>query len=73
MTLEKTIKVLDKKHLKLKEATFKSALRPLSGDDLPIIGELKYRLALASIKDKMADNTNQPLVLKDKQLYQTST
>ena len=44
ITLSKALKVLDAKSLNLEEVTFKSALRPLSGDDLPIVG--KSRLLL---------------------------
>ena len=39
ITLSKALKVLDAKYLKLDDVTFKSALRPLSGDDLPIVGK----------------------------------
>ena len=38
VTLAKALKVLDSKYLNLEDVTFKSALRPLSGDDLPIVG-----------------------------------
>ena len=39
ITLSKALKVLDAKYLNLEDVTFKSALRPLSGDDLPIVGK----------------------------------
>ena len=39
VTLGKTLKVLDETRLCRDEASFKSGLRPLSGDDLPIIGQ----------------------------------
>ena len=38
-TLTKTLKVLDENQLEMDSATFHSALRPLSGDDLPIVGQ----------------------------------
>ena len=38
VTLAKALKVLDSNYLNLEDVTFKSALRPLSGDDLPIVG-----------------------------------
>ena len=39
VTLNKALKVLDAQYLKTDEVSFKSALRPLSGDDLPIVGK----------------------------------
>ena len=44
VTLSKALKVLDQKYLKTDEVTFESALRPISGDDLPIVGKCKFWL-----------------------------
>ena len=50
ITLSKALKVLDAKYLNLEEVTFKSALRPLSGDDLPIVGKNMITQACRSLK-----------------------
>ena len=37
-TVEKTLKIFDPDHLDLENAKYISCLRPMSGDDVPIIG-----------------------------------
>ena len=52
VTLSKALKVLDAKFLNLEEVTFKSALRPLSGDDLPIVGKHIFLSNNGKLNDK---------------------
>ena len=48
-TVKKTLKIYNQDHLDLENAKYISCLRPMSGDDVPIIGnrgrrEYRYRL-----------------------------
>jgi len=39
ITKDKTLKVLDPEQIETEKSEFKSALRPLCGDDVPIVGQ----------------------------------